>query len=108
MTLSYITTGGRLEVYYFVHNSIPGIVKEYLSLVGKPMLPPFWAYGWMQGGSNYTTYDEFVGLVKNYKEAGLPLETIQSDYISAFQHNSNDNFIIRKVVAEKPGISVEN
>lgn len=45
-TLSYITTGGQLEVYFFMHGSAKDIIKAYHGKIGKPYLPPFWSLGW--------------------------------------------------------------
>ncbi len=45
-TLSYITTGGKIETYFFIHNSVKGIVQDYMNIIGKPQLPPFWSFGW--------------------------------------------------------------
>lgn len=51
--LSYITTGGKLEVYFFIDGSAEEILQRYQSVFGKPMLPPFWALGWQQSSDVY-------------------------------------------------------
>jgi len=46
--LSYVTTGGQLEIYFFIHGSALDIIKKYQDVMGaKPKLPPFWSLGWM-------------------------------------------------------------
>jgi alpha-glucosidase (family GH31 glycosyl hydrolase) len=45
-TLSYITTGGVIDIYFFVHGSAKEIIQSYHNVIGKPTLPPFWALGW--------------------------------------------------------------
>jgi alpha-glucosidase (family GH31 glycosyl hydrolase) len=34
--LSYITIGGQLEVYFFLHGSAKNVVQQYQSMFGKP------------------------------------------------------------------------
>jgi len=56
--LSYITTGGQLEIYFFIHGSALDIIKKYQDVMGaKPKLPPFWSLGWMQASYKWSTQD---------------------------------------------------
>lgn len=43
--LSYITIGGRIEAYFFIHGSPEWITQQYHNVIGKPTLPPFWSLG---------------------------------------------------------------
>lgn len=45
-TLSYITIGGQLELYFFIHGSAKEVIASYHQLIGTPNLPPFWSLGW--------------------------------------------------------------
>ena len=54
-TLSYITTGGQIEMYFFIHGNVKTIIKEYHNLIGLAYLPPFWAMGWQQASKSYLT-----------------------------------------------------
>jgi len=44
--ISYITTGGEIEMFIFTKGDARGIIKQYHNMIGKPSLPPFWALGW--------------------------------------------------------------
>ena len=44
--LSYITLGGQIEIYFFIHGSAKQVIQEYHRFIGKPQLPPFWSLGW--------------------------------------------------------------
>lgn len=52
-TLSYITIGGQLEVYFFIHGTAKEIIQSYHNLIGHANLPPFWALGWQQASWRY-------------------------------------------------------
>jgi alpha-glucosidase (family GH31 glycosyl hydrolase) len=45
-TISYITTGGQIEVFFFLKDNAKNVIKAYQNFIGKPSLPPFWALGW--------------------------------------------------------------
>lgn len=51
--LSYITTGGQIEAYFFIHGSAKDIIAQYQTMFGKPNLPPFWSLGWQQASWKY-------------------------------------------------------
>ena len=53
-TLSYITTGGQIEVFFFLHGSAKQIIQMYQNFIGNPALPPFWSLGWQQASWKYT------------------------------------------------------
>jgi len=44
-TLSYLTTGGALEMYFFTKGSSKEIIQAYHNMIGKPTLTPFWSLG---------------------------------------------------------------
>lgn len=48
-TLSYITTGGAIEVFFFWKGSAKSIVQQFQQLIGTPQLPPIYALGWHIG-----------------------------------------------------------
>jgi len=52
-TFSYITLGGRLEAYFFMHGPPDFIIKQYHKTIGKAALPPFWSLGWQQASWKY-------------------------------------------------------
>lgn len=54
-TLSYITTGGNLEIYFFIHGIAKQVIADYHKVIGKGRLPPFWALGWQDASNNGTT-----------------------------------------------------
>jgi alpha-glucosidase (family GH31 glycosyl hydrolase) len=74
--LSYITTGGKLEVYFFIDGTPEQILQRYQAVFGKPALPPFWALGWQQSSDVYNQQTDIETVLDAYRSAELPLETI--------------------------------
>jgi alpha-glucosidase (family GH31 glycosyl hydrolase) len=79
-TLSFIATGGQLEVYFLFKGTPKQIIKQYQNIVGKPHLPPFWSLGWHASSSAYTNLTELANNVDEYAKAGIPLEGVWLDY----------------------------
>lgn len=74
--LSYITTGGKIEVYFFLAGSPEFVLQQYQAVFGMPRLPPFWSLGWQQAGSPYTDHKTIEAVLKGYADMKLPLETV--------------------------------
>ena len=52
-TLSYITIGGKLEMYFMFKGAARDIIKQYHNIIGKPDLPPLYALGFYSGAKGY-------------------------------------------------------
>lgn len=93
-TISYITTGGDIEIFVFVKGDAKQIIRAYQNFVGKPALPPFWSLGWHAVTPAESTQDltAVKALVAGYKTAGIPLEGVWLDaqYMSNYTAFSVD------------------
>jgi len=80
-TISYITTGGDIEIYVFIKGDAKQIIKAYQNFVGKPSLPPFWALGWHATTTSdpSTNLGVVKSMVESYATAGIPLEGVWLD-----------------------------
>eukprot|EP01117_Protostelium_nocturnum_P008400 TRINITY_DN29_c2_g1_i2.p1 TRINITY_DN29_c2_g1~~TRINITY_DN29_c2_g1_i2.p1 ORF type:complete len:707 (+),score=283.88 TRINITY_DN29_c2_g1_i2:811-2931(+) len=76
---SFRSLGGILDFYVFVGESGEEVVKQYLSLVGRPHLPPYWALGFHQCRYGYKNVSQLEMVVASYKNANIPLETMWTD-----------------------------
>ena len=59
-TLSYITTGGQIEIYLMMRGTPKQIIKQYQNIVGLPLLPPMWALGWHTGAVDQREQGDIV------------------------------------------------
>ena len=46
--VNYVTTGGVLDFFVLTHGNAKSIMRAYFDLIGRPLLPPFWALGFHQ------------------------------------------------------------
>lgn len=77
--INYKTIGGILDIYYIMADTADNVIMKYNNLVGKPVLPPFWALGFHQCSWQYNTTQDLEDVVSNYTSSGYIFDTIWSD-----------------------------
>ena len=67
--------------YYIVAGDTPAeILEKYIDATGHPPLLPDYALGFWQCKLRYRTQQELLSVVREYKQRGLPLAIIVSDF----------------------------
>lgn len=78
-TLQFRLIGGIIDLY-FLAGPTPNAVNDQLTqIIGRPVMPPYWAMGLMQSKFGYDTSGYFSYVLDNYAAAGIPLETFVAD-----------------------------
>ena len=73
---------GRGLDYYFVGGgSLDEVIAGYRHLTGKSPIMPKWAYGFWQSRQRYETQDQLLGVLREYRKRGLPLDNIVQDWL---------------------------
>ena len=76
----YISGQGVFDLYFFLDHIKPeDVVKNYHTLIGFPLLPPFYSVGWNQCRYGYKSTDELKGVYQNYSDHDFPLDNLWSD-----------------------------
>ena len=79
--LSLASEVGRAIDYYYVGgDDLDEVIANYRALTGKSVMLPRWAYGFWQSRQRYNTQDEVVGVMRRYRELGLPIDNIVQDW----------------------------
>lgn len=80
-SLTFSSEVGTGMSYYFVSgNSIDNVIAGYRRLTGAAPLMPKWAYGFWQSRQRYTTQQELLDVVRQYRSRGWPLDNIVQDW----------------------------
>ncbi|NXT46724.1 MGA protein, partial [Pluvianellus socialis] len=77
--LTYRTTGGILDFYMVLGPTPELVVQEYTALVGRPVMPPYWALGFQLCRYGYENDTEIATLVEDMKAAGIPYDVQYAD-----------------------------
>lgn len=77
--ISIFAENADLDFYVFDGESILSIIKEFRSIIGMSYIPPKWAFGYGQSRWSYMDEDEIRDVVKQYQNAGMPLDAVYLD-----------------------------
>ncbi|KAF1573330.1 UNVERIFIED_CONTAM: Maltase-glucoamylase, intestinal, partial [Eudyptes robustus] len=77
--LTYRTTGGILDFYMVLGPTPELVVQEYTALVGRPVMPPYWALGFQLCRYGYENDTEIAKLVEDMKAARIPYDVQYAD-----------------------------
>uniref|UniRef100_A0A3Q2ZNL4 Maltase-glucoamylase, intestinal-like n=1 Tax=Kryptolebias marmoratus TaxID=37003 RepID=A0A3Q2ZNL4_KRYMA len=84
--VTYRTVGGIFDFYIFFGDTPEQVVQEYLELVGRPVIPPYWSLGFQLSRWNYGTLSEVKKVVERNRAVGLPYQDIQYTDIDYMEH----------------------
>ena len=71
--------GPELDVYLFAGPHPADVVRRYVTLTGRPPLPPLWSLGAQQSRWGYESADDIRGVIQAYRSRGLPLDVVYLD-----------------------------
>ncbi len=78
---SFTSEVGDCVDYYFMYGGNPdGVIAQMRNLTGQVPMFPLWTYGYWQSKERYQSQNETVGVVRKYRELGVPLDGIIQDW----------------------------
>ncbi|MFD0748826.1 glycoside hydrolase family 31 protein [Mucilaginibacter calamicampi] len=72
--------GEGIDYYFMNGGNADGVTAKMRDLTGQAPMMPLWTFGFWQSKERYKTQDETVGIVKKYRELGVPLDGIVQDW----------------------------
>lgn len=72
--------GPAIDYYFMYGGDADGVVACVRELTGDVPMFPLWTYGFWQSKERYKDQDETLGVVKKYRELGVPLDGIIQDW----------------------------
>jgi alpha-D-xyloside xylohydrolase len=72
--------GDCIDYYFMYGSNADGVIAQMRDLTGQAPMFPLWTYGYWQSKERYKSQDELVGVVKKYRELGVPLDGIIQDW----------------------------
>ncbi|XP_067898281.1 maltase-glucoamylase [Heterodontus francisci] len=78
-SLTYRTIGGILDFYMVLGPTPENVVEQYTTLIGRPVLPPYWSLGFQLCRYGYKNDSEIEDLYNDMKDAGIPYDVQYAD-----------------------------
>lgn len=72
--------GDCIDYYFMYGRNADGVIAQMRELTGRAPMFPLWTFGYWQCKERYKSQDEIVGVVKKYRELGVPLDGIIQDW----------------------------
>ncbi len=72
--------GDCIDYYFMVGGNADGVIACMRELTGQVPMFPLWTYGYWQSKERYKSQDETVGVVRRYRELGVPIDGIIQDW----------------------------
>lgn len=72
--------GDGIDYYFMYGGNADKVIAGMRQLTGQAPLFPLWTYGYWQSKERYKSQAEIVGVVKKYRELGVPLDGIVQDW----------------------------
>lgn len=72
--------GDCVDYYFMYGGNADGVIAKMRELTGQVPMFPLWTFGYWQSKERYKSQDEIVGVVKKYRELGVPLDGIIQDW----------------------------
>ncbi|XP_056138983.1 LOW QUALITY PROTEIN: sucrase-isomaltase, intestinal [Lampris incognitus] len=77
--VTYRTIGGVLDFYILFGDTPEQVVQEFLLLIGRPVIPPYWSLGFQLSRWDYGSLDEVKKTVERNRAVGLPYDIQYTD-----------------------------
>ena len=75
-TIDFKAIGGIVDLFVMVGPSVDNVVQQFTRIVGRPYMIPYWSLGFHQCRWGYESIEEVAGVVDEYANAGIPLDTM--------------------------------
>jgi alpha-D-xyloside xylohydrolase len=78
---SFNSNVGDCVDYYFMYGgNADGVIAQMRDLTGQVPMFPLWTFGYWQSKERYKSQNEIVGVVKKYRDLGVPIDGIIQDW----------------------------
>ena len=70
----------QLDFYFIAGDDYDGVIRGYRQLTGKAQVMPKWALGFWQSRERYSTQEELVSTLAQFRRRHIPVDNIVQDW----------------------------
>ncbi len=72
--------GDNVDYYFVSGKHMDDVIAGYRDLTGRAPMYGKWAYGYWQSKEHYKSGDEVLGIAREYRKRGIPIDNIIQDW----------------------------
>ena len=72
--------GTQIDYYFVYGGNADGVIAGLRHLTGHVPMLPLWSYGYMQSRERYKSSAEYLGVLRGYRERGIPIDCVIQDW----------------------------
>ena len=72
--------GKQIDYYFIYGGNADGVIAGIRHLTGHVPMLPLWSYGYMQSRERYKSSAEYLGVLRGYRERGIPIDCVIQDW----------------------------
>jgi alpha-glucosidase len=76
LQITYTVANGPLDMYILVGGDLRGVMAEVARLLGAALMPPRWAFGYLQSTRHFRDTEELREFPKKLRERRIPCDAI--------------------------------
>ncbi len=69
-----------IDYYYIAGDDLDGVISGYRYLTGKAPILPKWALGYWQSRERYTSQEQILEVLSEFRRRGIPVDNIVQDW----------------------------
>nr|XP_004558392.2 lysosomal alpha-glucosidase [Maylandia zebra] len=77
--LTWVSTGGILDLYIFLGPDPQSVIRQYLQIIGYPMMPSYWSLGFHLCRWGYTTTNTTRKVAQSMHDENFPMDVQWND-----------------------------
>ncbi|KAI1296675.1 Lysosomal alpha-glucosidase [Halotydeus destructor] len=85
--ITWRTVGGILDIFVYLGPSPNEVIKQHVTLIGTPSIPPYWSLGFHLSRYGYNSTESMVEAWNRTVMAGIPLDCQWSDIDAMAVHD---------------------
>ncbi|KAI1265016.1 family 31 glycosyl hydrolase [Xylariaceae sp. FL1019] len=92
-SITWRALGGSIDLYFFEGPTQDEVTKAYqTSAIGLPAMQQYWTFGFHQCRWGYQNWTEVQGVIDNFAQNEIPLETMWNDidYMKSYRNFETD------------------
>ena len=75
-------TDDEMDFYFIYGPGMDELINNYRNITGKAPMFPKWAFGYAQSKERYTSQEELIEVVKEFRTRHIPIDLIVLDWMS--------------------------